>query len=137
MTDVLRRQVIMAREIGLEINQEDIKFTPFLGSDVVEGSVEEFFDKCAAKESEFADLYNKAKSQDRKLRFVAKIENGECFVSLEQVDSSHPFYSLNGTDNAVMIYSDYYKSPLLVQGAGAGGLQTASGVVNEILTINQ
>ena len=54
-------------------------------------------------------------------------------IGLENVDPSHPLYSLSGTDNCAIIQTDFYPSPLVVQGAGAGAYQTASGVLNDII----
>jgi homoserine dehydrogenase len=54
-------------------------------------------------------------------------------IGLENVDESHPLYNLNGTDNCAIIQTDFYPSPLVIQGAGAGAYQTASGVLNDII----
>ena len=54
-------------------------------------------------------------------------------MALENVGPEHPLYNLCGTDNAAIIRTDFYPSPLVIQGAGAGAYQTASGVLNDIL----
>ncbi len=134
--DVLRKLTIIARQIGIKMGQTDIDYKPFIEDKYFEGDLEDFYSNVEGQEGVFKNLYDSANSEGKKLRFIAKIENNKCSISLKEIDNSHPFYSLNGTDNAILIYSEYYKSPLLIQGAGAGGLQTASGVLNDILTIN-
>jgi homoserine dehydrogenase len=54
-------------------------------------------------------------------------------IGLENVEESHPLFTLSGTDNCAIIQTDCYPSPLVVQGAGAGAYQTASGVLNDII----
>ncbi|MBQ5828356.1 MAG: hypothetical protein IIW47_06135, partial [Bacteroidales bacterium] len=55
--------------------------------------------------------------------------------ALKSIGASHPFYTLEGTDNAVIIESDYYPNAIVIKGAGAGAKQTAGGVLNDILSI--
>jgi 5,10-methenyltetrahydrofolate synthetase len=54
-------------------------------------------------------------------------------VGLIEVDSTHPFYSLEGSDNAMLITTEYYPNGVVIKGAGAGARQTASGLLNDIL----
>jgi aspartokinase/homoserine dehydrogenase 1 len=67
---------------------------------------------------------------------IAKYENGNATVELQAVDSSHPFYNLQGTDNTVALYTNRYVSqPMVIQGAGAGAGVTAAGVFADIVRI--
>jgi aspartokinase/homoserine dehydrogenase 1 len=88
----------------------------------------------------FAARYNEAASKGLRQRFVASLVKDDkaplgykAKIGLENVDASHPLYNLCGTDNAALIKTDFYPSPLVVQGAGAGAYQTASGVLNDII----
>ena len=54
-------------------------------------------------------------------------------IALAEVDASHPFYSLEGSDNAMLITTEYYPNGVVIKGAGAGARQTASGLLNDIL----
>ena len=54
-------------------------------------------------------------------------------LGLQAVGPDRPLYSLCGTDNAALIKTEFYPSPLVIQGAGAGAYQTASGTLNDIL----
>ena len=77
-----------------------------------------------------------AQAETRKLRVIAKFENGKATVELQAVDSTHPFYNLQGTDNTVALYTDrYVAQPMVIQGAGAGAGVTAAGVFADIVRI--
>ena len=102
--------------------------------------MEAFYAKLAENEEMFAARYNEAAQKGLRQRFVASLVKDEnspfgykAKIGLESVSSDHPLYSLCGTDNAALIQTDFYPSPLVVQGAGAGAYQTASGVLNDII----
>ena len=138
--DVLRKLLILSREAGVGIDEKDVDVSPILPEEFFEGDVEAFYAKLAENEAMFAARYNEAASKGLRQRFVASLvkDNGSPFgykakIGLECVDASHPLFSLCGTDNAALIQTDFYPSPLVVQGAGAGAYQTASGVLNDII----
>ena len=138
--DVLRKLLILSREAGVGIDETDVEISSILPEDFFEGDVETFYAKLAENEAMFAARYNEAASKGLRQRFVASLvkDNGSPFgykakIGLECVDASHPLFSLCGTDNAALIQTDFYPSPLVVQGAGAGAYQTASGVLNDII----
>jgi aspartokinase/homoserine dehydrogenase 1 len=138
--DVLRKLLILSREAGVGIDEKDVEISSILPEDFFEGDVEAFYAKLAENEAMFAARYNEAASKGLRQRFVASLvkDNGSPFgykakIGLECVDASHPLFSLCGTDNAALIQTDFYPSPLVVQGAGAGAYQTASGVLNDII----
>ncbi|MDR2653350.1 MAG: bifunctional aspartate kinase/homoserine dehydrogenase I [Prevotellaceae bacterium] len=132
-TDVLRKTTILARELGLNLEQSDIEKNLFLSAEYFNGNVENFYSLIQKNESYFKKLYDDAKAENKKLRFIASIKNGKARISLEKIDRNHPFYNLDGTDNAALLYTDFYQSPLRIQGAGAGAKQTAPGILNDIL----
>ena len=102
--------------------------------------VEAFYAKLAENEAVFAARYNEAASKGLRQRFVASLVKDDASelgfrakIGLENVEESHPLFTLSGTDNCAIIQTDFYPSPLVVQGAGAGAYQTASGVLNDII----
>ncbi|MDR0754969.1 MAG: bifunctional aspartate kinase/homoserine dehydrogenase I [Prevotellaceae bacterium] len=134
-TDVFRKITIIAREAGLTLEQSNIEKNLFLSDEYFNGDVENFYSMLQKNEPYFKKLYSEAKNENKKLRFMASIKNGKAKTGLEKIDTNHPFYNLNGTDNAILLYTDFYKSPLRIQGAGAGAKQTASGILNDILLL--
>ena len=138
--DVLRKLLILSREAGVPLDEKDVQVSHILGEEFFEGDVDAFYAKLAENEEMFAARYNEAASKGLRQRFVASLVKDETSelgykakIGLENVDESHPLYSLSGTDNCAIIQTDFYPSPLVVQGAGAGAYQTASGVLNDII----
>ena len=138
--DVLRKLIILSREAGVGIDEKDVEISPILGDEFFEGDVETFYKKLAENEEMFAARYAEAASKGLRQRFIASLVKDEqapfgyrAKIGLESVSSEHPLFNLCGTDNAALIQTDFYPSPLVVQGAGAGAYQTASGVLNDII----
>ena len=138
--DVLRKLIILSREAGVALNEEDVEISPILGPEFFEGKVPAFYQMLADNEAMFAARYHEAADKGLRQRFVASLVKDETSplgykakIGLEAVAEGHPLYGLCGTDNAAIIKTDFYPSPLVVQGAGAGAYQTASGVLNDIL----
>ena len=138
--DVLRKLLILSREAGVPLDEKDVQISPILGDEFFEGDVEAFYAKLAENEEVFAARYNEAASKGLRQRFVASLIKDDSSplgyrakTGLEAVSADHPLFTLNGTDNCAIIQTEFYPSPLVVQGAGAGAYQTASGVLNDII----
>ena len=138
--DVLRKLLILSREAGVALDEKDVLISPILGDEFFEGDVDAFYAKLAENEEMFAARYNEAASKGLRQRFVASLIKDEnsplgyrAKTGLEAVSADHPLFNLNGTDNCAIIQTEFYPSPLVVQGAGAGAYQTASGVLNDII----
>jgi aspartokinase/homoserine dehydrogenase 1 len=92
------------------------------------------------EENYFVQLYNKAKLTGAKLKFVSVFERGEYedkkVIELLRVNSKHPLYNVDGTNNSILIYTERYgKTPLVITGAGAGKEVTAMAVFANIINI--
>ena len=131
--DVLRKALILAREQGMEIEAEDVVVTPFLPQECMQGSVEVFFTSLEKSEPYFKSLYEDASKEGKKLSYSIMIEEGKVEIGLKSIAPDHPFYPLRGTDNAIIVTTDFYPEGIRVSGAGAGGKQTASGILNNII----
>lgn len=135
--DVLRKLLIMSREAGAGIDEKDVEITPVLAPEFFDGKIDSFYKMLEDNESYFAERYNEAASKGLRQRFIASLvkeEDGwKAKMGLENVGEGHPLYNLSGTDNAAIIKTEFYPSPLVIQGAGAGAYQTASGILNDIL----
>ncbi|HEY5408770.1 MAG TPA: bifunctional aspartate kinase/homoserine dehydrogenase I [Ginsengibacter sp.] len=133
-TDVMRKIMILARESGEKIEMEDITNESFMPESCMRGTVENFYTEMEKHEEHFLKLVAKAKEAGKKLKFVAKFENGKAAVGLQHIDPQHDFYHLYGKDNAVLFYTNRYtEQPLVIKGAGAGAEVTASGVFADII----
>lgn len=145
-TDVLRKFIISAREAGEQIERSDIDFQGFVPSSLLEpkGATfaedeQDFYSALQAEEPALKAMYDNAAAKGCKLRFAATLDKSKedekplYRVGLIEVDSTHPFYSLEGSDNAMLITTEYYPNGVVIKGAGAGARQTASGLLNDIL----
>lgn len=135
--DVARKILILAREIGYELEMKDVQAESFLNEEMAESSLSDFWNSLDEFSNDFSQRYERVRAEGRRWRFVAVIdENGKASCGLKALDSRSPFYALEGTDNAVAIYSKRYAvNPLVIQGAGAGGELTASGVLLDVFAL--
>ncbi len=134
--DVIRKLVILSREAGYRIEQEDVEKHLFVPDDYFEGSVEEFWKRLPALDADFEARRKKLEEEGKHWRFVASLENGKAKVSLCEVDSTHPFYHLEGSNNIIMLTTDrYHEYPMQIQGYGAGASVTAAGVFADVMSI--
>jgi bifunctional aspartokinase / homoserine dehydrogenase 1 len=137
-TDVMRKIMILAREAGEKIEMNEIDNNSFMPAACMQGSVADFY-ACMAKEEEhFKKLFEKAKADGCKLKFVASFNRtdsgGKASVGLQHIDPKHDLYHLYGKDNVVLFYTDRYKEqPMVIKGAGAGAEVTASGVFADVI----
>lgn len=135
-TDVLRKLVILAREAGYRIEQEDVDKHLFIPSDLFEGSLDDFWKRVEGLDKEFEEKRQELEQEGKRWRFVATFDNGRASIGLETVSSDHPFYRLEGSNNAILLTTDRYKEyPMMIQGYGAGAGVTAAGVFADIMSI--
>ena len=134
--DVIRKLVILSREAGYEINQEDVEKHLFIPADLFQGSLEEFWQKLPSLDAGFEQRRQVLERENKVWRFVAKLENGHAQVSLEEFDRDHSFYVLEGSNNIVLLTTERYNEyPMLIQGYGAGASVTAAGVFADIMSL--
>ena len=134
--DVIRKLVILAREAGYEISQENVEAKLFIPQSFFEGTLEEFWKNLPSLDADFEARRQELEKQKKVWRFVAKLENGKASVSLQEFDSNHSFYVLEGSNNIVSLTTERYrKYPMLIQGYGAGASVTAAGVFADIMSL--
>lgn len=136
--DIVRKVVILAREIGLTLEVENVKVKGLVPEALTEVSVNEFLEKLSEYDSEFHSLIAKAKANDQILRFVGIISpKGESRVELKTYEKTHPFSRIKATDNIVAFRTKRYDDqPLIIQGPGAGPEVTAGGVFADLLRLS-
>ncbi len=134
--DVIRKLVILAREAGYPVEQEDVKCNLFIHSTCFEGALNDFWKNIQELDEKFEAKREKLASENKRFRFVARMDQGVCEVGLEAVDSHHPFYELEGSNNIIMISTErYHEYPMIIKGYGAGADVTAAGVFADIISI--
>lgn len=135
--DVRRKLIILARETGLTLDAADVQIQNILPEACQQAaSVEEFLVEVEKADELFEEQRAAAAKDNKVLRMIAQLDNGKASISLQAVDQSHPFYSLNGSDNMIVFTTERYKErPLVVRGPGAGAEVTAAGIFAEIITI--
>lgn len=134
--DVIRKLVILAREAGYRLNQEDVVKHLFIPDEFFEGTLDDFWTKIPQLDADFEKQRKKLEAEDKRWRFVAKLEDGKGTVSLQEVGHDHPFYTLEGSNNIILLTTERYNEyPMLIQGYGAGAGVTAAGVFADIMSI--
>ena len=135
-TDVIRKLVILTREAGYRIEQDDVEKHLFVPDEYFQGSVDDFWKKLPRLDADFEQKRKQLEKEDKRWRFVATMDQGKASVALKAVGKDHPFYSLEGSNNIVLLTTERYKEyPMLIQGYGAGASVTAAGVFANIMSI--
>ena len=142
-TDVIRKLVILTREAGYKVEQEDVEKHLFVPDSYFEGSIEDFWAKLPELDADFEERRKVLEAGNKRWRFVATMEADEqnpssfkTSVALKEVPYGHPFYGLEGSNNIVLLTTERYKEyPMLIQGYGAGAAVTAAGVFANIMSI--
>lgn len=133
--DVVRKLVILTREAGYKAEQDEVEKHLFVPDEMFSGSLEDFWKKLPELDADFEARRQVLAAEGKRWRFVAKMENGEMSVGLQAVDSRHPFYGLEGSNNIVLLTTErYHEYPMLIQGYGAGAEVTAAGVFANIMS---
>ena len=135
-TDVIRKLVILTREAGYQVEQQDVEKLLFVPNSYFEGSVDDFWKQLPALDADFENRRKQLEAEGKRWRFVATMEHGKTNVALKEVDRNHPFYNLEGSNNIVLLTTERYKEyPMQIQGYGAGASVTAAGVFANIMSI--
>ena len=134
--DVIRKLVILTREAGYKVEEEDVQRHLFIPDKYFEGTLDDFWRNIQKLDAEFEAKRQQLETEGKRFRFVAKMENGACEVGLQEVDAHHPFYELEGSNNIIMISTErYHEYPMIIKGYGAGADVTAAGVFADIISI--
>jgi aspartokinase/homoserine dehydrogenase 1 len=135
--DVIRKLVILAREAGYQVEQEDVEKHLFVPDSYFEGSQEDFWRRLPELDAEFESKRQELEKNNLRWRFVATLDEGKTRVSLETVPANHPFYQLEGSNNIVLITTErYHDYPMMIRGYGAGASVTAAGVFANVMAVS-
>ena len=133
--DVARKLLIIAREVGMDLELDDIEVEPVIANGFA-GDVDsaELIGHLRALDEGFAARIEAAKTRGCVLRYVGRIEDGHCSVSIDEVPRQNPLGVIRNGENALVLHSRYYQPiPLVLRGYGAGAEVTAAGVFGDLL----
>lgn len=134
--DVIRKLVILSREAGYHVEQEDVQKHLFIPAEYFEGSVEDFWKHIPELDADFESRRKKLAAEGKRWRFIASMDHGKTEVSLREVGPDSPFYHLEGSNNVILLTTERYKEyPMQIKGYGAGASVTAAGVFADIISI--
>ncbi|MDG5798813.1 bifunctional aspartate kinase/homoserine dehydrogenase I [Marinilabiliaceae bacterium ANBcel2] len=136
-TDVVRKLLILARESGYVLEQSDVEVEPFVPKKYLDlPTLDEFMERVGELDEEFEIWRKNLIKEGKRLRYSAILDEGKAKVGLVEIDKSHPFFDLEGSNNIISIWSENYKDhPMLVKGYGAGADVTAAGVFADIIKV--
>ncbi len=140
--DVGRKLLILARELDLQNEFEEISIQNLIPEHLREGSAADFLTKL----KEFDPIYAKIKAEQQPnhvLRYIGELsgdlqnDKGNLEVKLVSVPKDTALGGLKGSDSFFEIYTESYGDrPIVIQGAGAGSAVTARGVFGDILRLS-
>jgi aspartokinase/homoserine dehydrogenase 1 len=135
--DVGRKLVILAREMGLDLELANVRIESLVPESLRRGSVEEFLGRLPEHDHAMMELFNQAQERREVLRYVGVVDpKGGCSVELRSYPRSHAFAGTSGSDNIVAFQTKrYHTQSLIVQGPGAGPDVTAGGVFADLLRL--
>lgn len=135
--DALRKLLILAREAGVHLEEDQVVIEPVVPENLLKGTLEQFYEGLEAYEPEWARQARMAAEQGFRQRFVAYLEKTpegyKAGIGLKNVPPVHPAYYLRGTENAIIVRSAFHPYPLVIQGPGEGAREAASSILNDIL----
>lgn len=133
--DVARKLLIIAREVNLELELDDIEVEPVIESGfAADADNDGLIKRLKELDEGFAARVESAKAEGGVLRYVGRIENGRCSVSVDVIPKNAPLGSIRDGENALVLHTRYYQPiPLVLRGYGAGADVTAAGVFGDLL----
>ena len=135
-TDVIRKLVILSREAGYKVEQQDVEKHLFIPDDYFTGDLNSFWKRLPLLDADFEQKRKELIKNNLHWRFVAVMDRGKTSVELQAVGPTHPFYNLEGSNNIIMLTTERYKEyPMQIKGYGAGASVTAAGVFANIMSI--
>ncbi len=118
--DVGRKLLILARQMGSTMDIQDVRVDSLVGVDDVA----------------MTRRLQRARSRGAVLRYVGVLEGDRARAGMREFPRDHPFAGTKGSDNIIAFTTKRYsRTPLVVQGPGAGADVTAMGVFSDILKL--
>ncbi|MFC2079866.1 bifunctional aspartate kinase/homoserine dehydrogenase I [Bacteroidota bacterium] len=136
--DVKRKLLILARESGVALEEEQITIDSFLPDELFEGDVDSFLSNIEELNDEWEEKRKNILASGRRWRYVASLKDGIGRIGLREMKEKHPAYQLEASNNIILLTTKRYNElPLLIQGYGAGAEVTAAGVFADVIRVGQ
>jgi aspartokinase/homoserine dehydrogenase 1 len=135
--DVARKLLILARQIGLKMDMHDIKVENLVPKPLRGGKFSSgFFQRYAKYDDAMKRRFDMARAHGCVLRYVGVLQGDKAYAGVMEVPANHMLASTKGSDNIIAFTTQRYsKTPLVVQGPGAGADVTAMGVFSDLLKL--
>jgi aspartokinase/homoserine dehydrogenase 1 len=135
--DVARKLLILARKSGTQMEIENVRVDSLVPRRLAGAPfAPRFFSSFAKHDHEMAERLKRAQSHNAVLRYVGILERGRARAGIKEFSRDHPIATTKGSDNIIAFTTKRYsRTPLVVQGPGAGPDVTAMGVFSDILKL--
>ncbi len=132
--DVARKLMILAREMGMRVERQEVEVESLVPPELEDVSVDEYMERISSLDDEWRSRVATAAASGGRLQYVGTIADGKLSVGVQTVDAASPFAHLTST-NCMFVFqtSRYFDTPLIVQGPGAGPAVTAAGIVADLV----
>lgn len=133
--DVARKLLIVAREIGLQLELGDVEVEPAVPMEsIARVDKAQLLPAIRGIDAAFAEKVAAAGAAGKVLRYVGSIKDGKCRVAVEAVPKEQPLGAIRDGENALVLHTHYYQPiPMVLRGYGAGAAVTAAGVFGDLL----
>ena len=135
--DVGRKLLILARQMGSRMDIRDVHVESLVPRGLARGRFSpRFFARLAAHDAAMERRLKRAESRGTVLRYVGVLQGDRARAGIKEFPRDHPFANTKGSDNVIAFTTKRYaRTPLVVQGPGAGADVTAMGVFSDILKL--
>ncbi|HEV3062730.1 MAG TPA: bifunctional aspartate kinase/homoserine dehydrogenase I [Vicinamibacterales bacterium] len=135
--DVARKLLILARQIGSEMDIRDVRVESLVPRRLARGRFSRrFFASFSGEDGQMSARVARAAGRGSVLRYVGRLEHGRARAGIAEFPRDHPIAATKGTDNIIAFTTTRYAhTPLVIQGPGAGADVTAMGVFSDILKL--
>jgi len=135
--DVARKLLILARQAGSRLEIEDVQVESLVPPRLARGAYSpRFFESFAAEDAAMAARLKRARGRGAVLRYVGTLEGERARAGIKEFPRDHPIAATKGSDNIIAFTTKRYsRTPLVVQGPGAGADVTAMGVFSDVLKL--
>lgn len=132
--DVARKLLILARELGLDVERKDIEVESLLPDGFEAGSPNVLFEALEQMDADWQARVKSAATNGQRLRYIARLEKGKLNVGVRAVSENSPFARPEGRENVIAYHTDRYKdTPMVIQGPGAGLRVTSAGLLSDLI----